>query len=122
MTALESRDVLLVDGECRLCTTLAAIGQRLGVECVVRTLQSVDVAAWDIDAARAQNELALRRSDGSTLFGHEAVAGALMTGPWLARLCGRALGWKCVAPLARGTYQWVARRRYRDASGITTIH
>lgn len=114
--------VLLVDGECALCRSVAALGQRLGVKCEVRTLQSVDLAAWEVDAARTQNELALRSDDGATRYGHEAVAGALLSGPWYLRLLGRVLVARAVSPLARWSYHSVARRRRRDATTVVTTH
>ena len=120
VTPFTPRTFLLIDGECRLCTTVAALGQRLGVGCGVETLQSVDLAAWGIDASRMQNEVALRSDDGVTRYGHEAVSGALMTGPWFLRLVGGALLWRQVAPLARRGYRWVARRRRRGATEVAT--
>lgn len=113
VTAPDPRAVLLIDGECGLCTSVAKLGQRLGVHCSVVALQSVDLADMGVDAMRTTTEVALRLPDGTTLYGHEAVAGALQRGGRVLRLVGGAMGWGPVIPVTRWTYRAVSRRRRR---------
>lgn len=111
------RPTLLYDADCGFCTKAAALAPRLHLHMDAQALQSVDLASLGVSAARAVEEMPLVRADGSVVYGHEAIAGALGTGPAPLRILGRLLGLPALAPAARRVYRWVARHRHQLPGG-----
>jgi len=112
--------VMFFDGDCAFCTKCAMVGPRLRLNSVFTKLQSVDLPSLGVDPVRAQREVALRYDDGTILYGHEAIAGALRTGskPW--RILGHVLVLGPIDPFSAMVYRAVSRHRHQLPGGSTT--
>ncbi len=79
-------------------------------------MQSVDLPALSVDAARAAREIPAVLADGRVVYGARAIGEAMRFGPpWL-----RAAGWLMRGPLAWPAalvYRVVARFRHRLPGG-----
>jgi predicted DCC family thiol-disulfide oxidoreductase YuxK len=111
------RGIMLNDGDCGFCMKAAAQVPRLGVHVDSVPLQSVDLSRWGIDEQRALVEMAYVHPDGSVVYGHEAWAAILRTGPLPWRLVGRAMTSRLGAPVARRVYRLVADNRDKMPGG-----
>jgi predicted DCC family thiol-disulfide oxidoreductase YuxK len=105
--------LLLYDADCGFCTRVAALAPKMHLATDVRPQQSVDLAAVGVSPERAPLEVPFVAADGSVVYGHEAIAGALRTGPLPARWLGALMIWQPVSHLAREIYRLVARYRHR---------
>ena len=108
---------MLNDGNCGFCMRTATLVPRLGVDIDISTVQSVDLAALDIDEERALVEMPYVHPDGRVDYGHRAFASILRTGPLPWRLVGRLMTTRLVDPVARRAYHWVAANRSRLPGG-----
>ncbi len=106
---------LLYDADCGFCTRSASWLSWVGVP-GVRSLQSVDLPALGVDAARAAREIPAVLASGQVVYGARAIGEALRFGPvWL-----RGAGWLVRGPLAwlaALVYRVVARYRHRLPGG-----
>jgi len=107
------RSVLLVDGDCALCTRAAIIGRRLRLNCEFTPLQTDDLEFLDIDHSRVHREVLFLSGSGTTLYGHEAIAAVLKTGalPW--QLLGHVITLRPVNRLSARIYRTVSQHRHR---------
>jgi len=111
------RPILLYDADCGFCTKAAGRVSSLRLDVDVTSLQSVDLASRGVSPERALVEMPLVGADGSVVYGHEAIAAALRTGPVPLRLLGRIIVLPGVAVLSRLVYRWVARHRHQLPGG-----
>ncbi|WP_446665945.1 thiol-disulfide oxidoreductase DCC family protein [Flexivirga sp. B27] len=111
------RPTLLYDADCGFCTKAAGFVPRLRLRVDVDSLQSVDLAALGVSEERAFEEMPFVDADGTVVYGHEAVAAALRTGPAPARMLGRLLAFPAAGVVARPAYRWVARHRHQLPGG-----
>lgn len=107
-----SRGLLLYDADCGFCTRSAARVPRLGVGVDIMAMQSVDLAAYGVDAGRASSEMPYVDPAGRVSYGHVAWAEVLRTGPWPCRLLGRVMTSRPVNPLAARAYRWISTHRH----------
>lgn len=112
--------LLLFDADCGFCTRVASLAPRLRLSTSVRAMQDVDLASLGVDPARAAQELPFVGADGAVLYGHHAVAGALLTGGVATRVLGRALGSALLERPAAAVYRWTARNRRSLPGGSPT--
>jgi predicted DCC family thiol-disulfide oxidoreductase YuxK len=120
MSTLGQHVVLFYDGECVFCTASARLGRRLKLRAEFLPLQSVDLSALGVDPERVRHEVALRREDGSVLYGHRAIAGVLTTGLLPARLVGGAMTWGPFDRISAWGYRMVSTHRPELSRGITS--
>lgn len=107
---------VLFDADCGFCTRSAnwlATWSAASVE----PLQAVDLAALGIDATRAESELPAVLVSGDVVYGSDAIAAALASGPWWARLAAGVLRLPVLRRVAQASYRWVARHRYQLPGG-----
>lgn len=109
--------LLLYDADCGFCTRTASYLPRLRLTAERAALQEVGLGALGVDAERAVREMPYVCPDGRVLYGHEAWAAALGTGPLPMRLLGRLLGSRLLRPVAARSYRWVSENRYRLPGG-----
>ncbi len=109
---------VLFDADCGFCTRSAGWFARWS-RASVEPLQAVDLAALGVDAARAERELPAILVSGQVVYGSDAVAAALASGPWWARAAGFVLRLPLIRSLARPVYALVARNRHRLPGGTT---
>ncbi len=105
------RDLLLVDGDCRVCRTAAsALTPHLPASCEVRSFRAPGaLEGLPVDAERCERALQLVEADGRVSEGLEAVCRALR-----ARWYGPLLRLYYLPGLRRALdagYAWVAVRR-----------
>lgn len=105
---------LLYDADCGFCTRTA---RWLGRWVTVAPLQSSDLIALGVDAARAQREIPAVLASGEVRYGAAAFAAALVAGPWWMRPVGHLLGAPGVRWLAQRGYLVVAAHRHRLPGG-----
>lgn len=117
MSERRDRGLMLYDADCGFCTRTARRVPWLGVDVEIAAIQHTDLAAYGVDPGRAVEEMPYVDPGGRVSYGHLAWAGVLMTGPWPARLAGRALRSRAVAPVAARVYRWVATNRHRLPGG-----
>lgn len=111
------KPTLLYDADCGFCTRAASKAPVLHLDLDVASLQSVDLDALGVSEERAVVEMPFVHTDGSVVYGHEAIAAALRTGPAPLRAIGRAITLPGVDPIARLIYGWVARHRQQLPGG-----
>jgi len=112
------RPVVVFDGDCGICTTLAGvIERRLRPPAAVQPWQRLDLAAYgltDIDCIEA---LQYVDADGRVYAAELAVAQLLKASrPW-ARPAGVLIGLPGIRSVAGVVYRWVARNRSRLPGG-----
>ncbi|MFY9783908.1 MAG: DCC1-like thiol-disulfide oxidoreductase family protein [Acidimicrobiales bacterium] len=105
------RAVLLYDGDCALCTSIAERGKRLKLDVEFEPLQSVDLAALGVDPRRAEREVPFRNRNGAVVYGHRAIAAALSTGSPSWRVIGRALTFGPMNVVSEWCYRAASRHR-----------
>ena len=74
-------------------------------------MQDVDLARLGVDAERATRELPFVGIDGKVVYGHSAVAAALLTGNVALRLIGSLVGSALLERPMAAAYGWTARNR-----------
>jgi len=109
--------MLLYDADCGFCIRSAGWLRPLRLRAEIRPHQSVDLAAVDVSAARAAEEIPFVADNGAVSYGHTAIAGALKTGVWPLRFIGAALTTGPINPIAAAGYRWIARHRYQLPGG-----
>lgn len=112
-----TRGLMLYDDDCGFCRRSAARVHRLGVAVDRAPIQGTDLAAYGIAEERALREMPFVRPDGSVVYGHEAWAAILATGPLPARLLGRLLVARPLRGVSARGYAWVAANRQRLPGG-----
>lgn len=108
---------VLYDADCGFCTRCSGWLVGSGATAVFTPLQSVDLAGMGVDPGRAERELPAVLPDGQVVYGAEAFAAALRTGPGWLRGVAVVMGWPPVAALARWAYRVVAANRHRLPGG-----
>jgi predicted DCC family thiol-disulfide oxidoreductase YuxK len=114
---VESRPVLVFDGDCSFCTSCARLLERIGPRAEIIAWQVTDLDELGITAAQASEAVRWIGADGTTRAGHEAIAAALGTAGGAWRVAGRALVLPGVSLLAAAGYRLVARNRHRLPGG-----
>ena len=107
--------LLLYDADCGFCMRAIGLAARLRLTVRVATIQGADLAELGVDPERALAEMPAVLPDGSVVYGHSAVAAALLTGPWYAQLLGRLIA--SVPWLPSRVYRWVATHRHQLPGG-----
>lgn len=113
MLAAASPPVLLFDADCAVCTRSARVGMELGLRAAIVPLQSVDLAALGVDAARAVREIPFVDARARVSYGADAIAAALATGGIAGRVASRVMRTPRVRAVAARVYQVIARHRHR---------
>jgi len=83
-------------------------------------MQDVDLIGLGVDPQRASRELPFVCTDGDVVYGHRAVAAALLTGNGPARLVGRIVGASLLERPMAAVYGWTARNRGSLPGGTVT--
>jgi predicted DCC family thiol-disulfide oxidoreductase YuxK len=112
------RPVVIFDGDCAICTTLAGvIERRLRPPAAVQPWQRLDLAAYGLTDLQCLEALQYVDADGTVYAAERAVARLLKASrPW-ARPAGYVLDLPLVRPVAGVVYRWVARNRSRLPGG-----
>ena len=109
--------VLVFDGDCAMCSSLARRARRwLRLEWV-EPWQRLDLAAIGLDEERCQAALQWVGADGSIDAAERAVMSALRHAGGVWRLPAAMLAAPGVRSLAAASYRWVARNRHRLPGG-----
>lgn len=103
--------LLLYDADCGFCRRAAGLAPRMRLGTGVRAMQDVDLARLGVDAQRATREMPFVGIDGKVVYGHSAVAAALLTGNVALRLVGRFVGSALLERPMAAAYGWTARNR-----------
>ncbi|NTW41962.1 MAG: DUF393 domain-containing protein [Cellulomonadaceae bacterium] len=103
--------LVLFDADCAFCERAVSLAPRLRLRTGVRAMQDVDLESLGVDPRRAALELPFVGADGEVVYGHHAVAGALLTGNVALRLVGRVLGSRLLERPMSAVYRWTARSR-----------
>ncbi|MFC6704394.1 thiol-disulfide oxidoreductase DCC family protein [Flexivirga alba] len=111
------KPTLLYDADCGFCTKAAGFAPRLHLKVEVASLQSVDLDALGVSPERAVVEMPFVHADGSVVYGPEAIAAALQTGPAPLRVVGRIITLPGIDRIAKPTYAWVAKHRHQLPGG-----
>jgi predicted DCC family thiol-disulfide oxidoreductase YuxK len=111
------KPLLLYDADCAFCMRVARLVPVLRLKVKVRAMQSVDLDGAGVSPVRAVAELPLVRADGTVVYGHEAVAVALATGPGPLRWVAKLLVARWCDSFFRRVYLTVARHRHQLPGG-----
>lgn len=112
--------VILYDADCGFCERSVSLAPRLRLATDVQAMQDVDLAALGVDARRAERELPFVGADGGVVYGHHAVAAALLTGGVVLGVVGRVLGAALLERPMGAAYRWTARHRGSLPGGTRT--
>ena len=116
-----ARPVLVYDGDCGVCTRLAAqVTARVRAtpdDFDVTAYQDADLAALGLTAQECDAALQWVAADGRVSSGEDAVAQALRASRMPARPVGALLQLPGVHTVAGLAYRWVARNRHRLPGG-----
>jgi len=74
-------------------------------------MQDVNLTRLGVDAQRAARELPFVRTDGKVVYGHQAIAAALLTGNLALKGAGRVLGSSLLERPMAAAYSWIAQNR-----------
>jgi predicted DCC family thiol-disulfide oxidoreductase YuxK len=112
------RPVVIFDGDCGICTTLARVVEaRLRPPAAVRPWQRLDLGAYGLTELQCAEALQYVDADGRVFAAEMAVARVLQASrPW-ARPVGYVIALPGVRSLAGVVYRWVARNRSRLPGG-----
>jgi predicted DCC family thiol-disulfide oxidoreductase YuxK len=112
------RPVVIFDGDCAICTTLAGvITRRLRPPAAVEPWQRLDLAAYGLSAVQCSEALQYVDADGRVFAAELAVSKLLRASrPW-ARPAGIVIALPGVRQLSGVIYRWVARNRSRLPGG-----
>jgi predicted DCC family thiol-disulfide oxidoreductase YuxK len=112
------RPVVIFDGDCAICTTLAGvIERRLRPPAAVQPWQRLDLAAYGLTDLECIEALQYVDADGRVYAAELAVAKLLRASrPW-ARPAGIVIELPGIRSLAGAIYRWVARNRSRLPGG-----
>ena len=112
--------LLLYDADCGFCRRAAGLAPRMRLGTGVCAMQDVDLARLGVDAQRAARELPFVGIDGTVVYGHRAVAAALLTGNVAFRLVGRIVRSSLLERPMAAAYGWTARNRGSLPGGTPT--
>jgi predicted DCC family thiol-disulfide oxidoreductase YuxK len=112
------RPVVIFDGDCAICSTLAGvIERRLRPPAAVAPWQRLDLAAYGLTDLECIEALQYVDADGRVYAAELAVARLLRASrPW-ARPAGFVIELPGIRSLAGVIYRWVARNRSRLPGG-----
>jgi predicted DCC family thiol-disulfide oxidoreductase YuxK len=112
------RPVVIFDGDCAICSTLAGvIERRLRPPSAVRPWQRLDLAVYGLTDLECIEALQYVDVDGRVYSAELAVARLLRASrPW-ARPVGYLIELPGIRSLAGVVYRWVARNRSRLPGG-----
>jgi predicted DCC family thiol-disulfide oxidoreductase YuxK len=112
------RPVVIFDGDCSICTTLAGvIVRRLRPPAAVQPWQRLDLGSYGLTDLECIEALQYVDADGRVYAAELAVAKLLRASrPW-ARPAGIVIELPGVRSLAGVVYRWVARNRSRLPGG-----
>ncbi|HST80302.1 MAG TPA: DCC1-like thiol-disulfide oxidoreductase family protein [Kineosporiaceae bacterium] len=112
------RPVVIFDGDCAICTTLAGVVERrLRPPAVVQPWQRLDLAAYGLSDVDCLEALQYVDADGRVFAAELAVARLLRASrPW-ARPAGFVIALPGIRSVAGLIYRWVARNRSRLPGG-----
>jgi predicted DCC family thiol-disulfide oxidoreductase YuxK len=112
------RPVVIFDGDCGICTTLAGVIEtRLRPPGAVQPWQRLDLTAYGLTDLQCTEALQYVAADGTVYAAERAVAQLLRASrPW-ARPAGVVLELPGVRWVAGVVYRWVARNRSRLPGG-----
>ncbi|NTW41338.1 MAG: DUF393 domain-containing protein, partial [Cellulomonadaceae bacterium] len=99
--------VLLYDADCGFCERAVRWVPRLRLRTRVEAMQDVDLVDCGVDPGRAVRELPFVGAGGEVVYGHRAVAAALLTGSAPLRLLGRVLAAGLLERPMSAAYGWV---------------
>lgn len=111
------RPLVLFDADCGFCTVAAGWIPRCGARVDVASLQSQDLSALGVDAARAQIEIPVLLPGGEVAWGHHGFAQILMHCPQPLRLAGGVLASRLLERPAALCYRWLASHRHQLPGG-----
>ena len=113
--------VLVFDGDCGICTTLAGVAsthvRRPGDGLVISAYQDLDLAPLGLSAAQCDEALQWVAPDGTVSSAQNAVARLLLRGRLWQRPAGLVLLMPGVTWVAGVVYRWVAANRHRLPGG-----
>ncbi len=113
--------VLVFDGDCGICTTLAGVAsthvRRPGDGLVISAYQDLDLAPLGLSAAQCDEALQWVAPDGTVSSAQNAVARLLLRGRLWQRPAGLVLLMPGVNWVAGVVYRWVAANRHRLPGG-----
>jgi predicted DCC family thiol-disulfide oxidoreductase YuxK len=110
--------VVIFDGDCGICTTLAGvIEHRLRPPGAVQPWQKLDLGAYGLTAEQCTEALQYVSADGTVYAAERAVARLLKASRWWARPAGYVIELPGIRPVAGVAYRWVARNRSRLPGG-----
>lgn len=110
-------DVLvLFDSDCGFCTRSAERLRRISTA-RVEPLHAADLAVLGVSPERAEREMPAVLASGAVVYGTDAIAAALASGPWWARAASVLVRVPGLRALAQVIYRWVARNRHRLPGG-----
>jgi predicted DCC family thiol-disulfide oxidoreductase YuxK len=112
------RPVVIFDGDCGICTTLAGVIERwLRPPAAVLPWQRLDLTAYGLTDEACTGALQYVDADGTVYAAELAVARLLRASrPW-ARPAGFVIELPGVRFVAGAVYRWVARNRSRLPGG-----
>lgn len=118
MEGMRTRPVLVYDGDCGFCTTMARFAERrVRPRCDLVPWQFADLGALGVTAERAQYEALWVTPAGAVYGGAEAVAKALLSAGRAWPLLGSALMLPGLRWAAHRCYRLVADNRHRLPGG-----
>lgn len=113
--------ILVFDGDCGICTTLAGVAsthvRRPGDSLVISAYQDLDLAPLGLSAAQCDEALQWVAPDGTVSSAQNAVARLLLRGRLWQRPAGLVLLMPGVNWVAGVVYRWVAANRHRLPGG-----
>jgi predicted DCC family thiol-disulfide oxidoreductase YuxK len=111
--ATDGAPLLVIDGDCGVCTRLGRWAQRRLDVARVEPWQTLDLPPLGLDEAACRDAVQYLDAEGRVRSAEQAVAAVLREGPWWARPAGMVLGWPLVRSIAAVVYRVVARNRHR---------
>lgn len=118
MEKASPRPVVIFDGDCGICTTLAGVVEtRLRPPAAVEAWQRLDLAAYGLTPEQCSEALQYVEADGTVYAAELAVAQLLKRSRVWARPAGYVIAAPGVRSLAGVVYRWVAANRSRLPGG-----
>jgi predicted DCC family thiol-disulfide oxidoreductase YuxK len=108
--------LLLFDADCGFCSRAIGLAPRMRLSAEIASIQSTALEQLGVDPARATREIPAV-VDGHVVYGHNAIAAGLLTGPTPSRILGRIVGAPRFEWLFSSIYRWVAAHRHSLPGG-----
>ena len=108
--------LLLFDADCGFCTRAIGLAPRLRLAAEIASIQSTALEQLGVDSARAAREMPAV-VEGHVVYGHNAIAAGLLTGPAPSRILGHIVGAPRFEWLFSNIYRWVAEHRHSLPGG-----